>query len=201
MGNEILEKTSKEVFQTIERWEAFLELVSKKSEIEKYWYKKFAEHVVKKEVPNEKWLCNYNNSKHLYWQLKSSRFNDESLSIWAEKNIKGEIELILWASSKHYNINEINRVLFEDGKYQPIRDVFNVDKRELDEWEHEYIFRKKIEFYNSNSIISNESLSWYMGINPEIIYSQLMDEINKLTSIENTKLLENLHSSCILKYK
>ena len=196
MGSVLLNRISEEVFSDLDKWESFLELIDKKSELEIFWYQKFNKLALDNELKIPGWIRNSNGS-HLYWKLENSNLNDRSLSIWFENAKNGEFEISLWASKENYNIEKLNNQLKDDIKFNSIKEIFNL-KGEIDSsYNNEYIFKLKPTFYFENTIANNSNIYWYLGNKFQEIYLQLHDVVQKIASEQNTKLLEELHINCL----
>lgn len=189
MEEEILTRISKEVFPSVEKWDSFIELSKKKQELEKFWYKTFAEYV-KKNFNSEKWLCETNGSYHLYWKLVSEKIsNTEALSIWFENG-----KLSIWASSRIYKIDELNNLLHKDYAYESIRRIFKDNEYKDNSPSNEYIFTIVPTISVEN--LNNENRNWFLGNKPEEFWKELKKIIEQLTNEENTNLFEILNKNC-----
>ncbi len=198
MGNELLNRTSKEVFNSIEKWNAFLELISKKEELELFWYQNFKRFVLENKIKIPGWICS-SNGNHLFWQLESSDLQEKSLSIWFESKGKGEFEIVMWASKEAYHIEELNKELKVNNSYISIKEVFKLNGEIDPNYHNEYIFSIKPDFCFENREVNNSNIYWYLGNKSKEMYDQLNDLIKNILNTQNTTLLEHLHKSCIKK--
>jgi len=182
-------------FDTPEKWNAFVELVNKKEEIEKRWWRKLIETVYIREI-NEKnpdWdvMCD-KNWTNIRWLIKDEKVG--SLLIYFCQDY-----LSVTYDCNFLNEKEVNKLLFDKHKFEIIKtcfdriDVSNDETIELQEY-HNFTFGST---YDGK--IPIDTLLWYAGNRTDEFADQLIKKVRKFQKDEITVLFKEINERCRIK--
>lgn len=187
MNQELL-KQAKALFDSPEKWNAFIELVYQKDNIRTQWYQTLKEEVDKtfktKYFSNDWDFKIWGNSSY-QWFLKE--YTENSISLWFEDGI-----FSLFASDAH-NIEEVYR-LIKSETFAPLTNCF---ERIDNSFQGGYILKEERNFsFNTpyDTRFDFERLSWFAGNQTVVFASQISDKVNKFRlDSKMTQLLNELN--------
>lgn len=186
MNQELL-KQAKEMFDTPEKWNAFLELLSHKDNIRNDWYIKLKEEATKKfstEEFVEGWVFNAWSTCDLQWYQKEH--GDKSIGLlfgWGG-------EMTLYCDANYFDTIKINDLLRTE-KFSPLLSCFNrIDRfydggrlaSEVRNFNFESPYDTKFDF---------DRLSWFAGNKTEDFIKQISEKVNKYRKSQQMNLLLN----------
>ncbi len=181
MKNKLISQTA-EVFNSIEKWNTFNELVNIRNDIEYNYFKKAKEPILNYyyNKPSEKWFCEPWGDKNidLKWYLKDFGINSLSIAIgW-----RFELHLRL-DDLETFDTEKISELL-KTSKYGKILTAFDRIDRQFEP------NMKAMEYRNYNFGSVNDGnlfpteLSWYIANRTDDFLSQLTTKIDRFISNE-----------------
>ena len=166
------------MFDTSEKWSAFLELSSLKDDIKRQWYEKLKKAVrsrfwVKEET--DQWTFSHPNNIYQDFRWYLTEFGSESLGLrtcdW--------IGYGLWVNPSCYNSQEIFSLL-HNSKYSRIMDLLRQDIS-FPAAGQDWILQEQGNFnfespYDTHFTV--DSLSWFAGNKTEELTDQIVEKID-----------------------
>jgi len=207
--NEKLIQKAMEMFDnadnTAKKWDAFLELVKLKEDIQDRWWLKLIDAVYKHEL-NEgspDWVAEKiekeikekdKNKNTVHWVIKwfIKGESDGSLEVCFDK---GTLKIA-------YDCNYLNEKKIEDlfkEDFDIIKSCFDrVDENETDtiDWWENYNFYFGSHF---DGKIPVETLAWYAGNRTDEFVKQLIAKVRKFQTDEITALFKEINKKCCIK--
>lgn len=187
MNQELL-KQAKALFDSPEKWNAFLELVWQKDAIRAQWYQALKEEIDKAFKTNyfaDAWDFKIRGSFSYQWFLKAHTEN--SISLWFEDGI-----FSLFASDSH-DIEEIYK-LIKTETFAPLTNCF---ERIDNSFQGGYIIKEERNFSFGNPYDSRfdvDRLSWFAGNKTTDLAIQIAEKVNKFRlDKQMTQLLSELN--------
>ncbi len=184
--NQQLITQAQAIFDTPEKWNSFLELISLKDEIRNQWYTKLKEDAIMKFSTDE----HVDGWAFKAWGLWDMRWYQEK---HGEKSISIVLswwgQIALWCDSSRYNMSELERQLNNE-TFAPLKTCFT----RLDGFNNENCLLyecRNYSFENSpyNTKFDLERLAWYAGNNTELFLSQIVEKVNRFRKDEQMNLL------------
>lgn len=184
MNQELLKQT-KALFDSPEKWNAFLELVWQKDEIRNQWFIKLKEEANKKFTTDEfvdGWVFNSWGVCDMHWYQKEH--GDKSISLFL-----GWLgELTLHCNSDFYDIAKINDLLRTE-RFSPLLSCLN----RIDRFFEGGRFAIEIRNFSFGSPYDTkfdaDRLAWFAGNQTDIFLNQIIDKVNKLRKDEKMNIL------------
>lgn len=186
MNQELL-KQAKAMFDTPEKWNAFVELLYQKDEIRNQWFLKLKEEANKKfstEEFVEGWVFNSWSTCDLHWYQKEH--GDKSIGLlfgwWGE--------MTLYCDANYFDTVKIHDLLRTE-KFSPLLSCFNrIDRfydggrlaSEVRNFNFESPYDTKFDF---------DRLSWFAGNKTEDFINQISEKVNKYRKSQEMNLLLN----------
>ena len=177
------------LFDTPEKWNAFLDLVSEKESIKYYWHSTLKKALSKrfKEDPMEKWVFDKNG---MTWYLKE--FGKDSLAIWLEDYT----DYSLWVKPDYFDSDKVTELL-KKKEYSSIPSLFTQPYVKYQEGN--YKFREKMNYifdiFDKQYINLNiEQLAWFAEHKTEDFVNQIAEKVDRFRKDkELTKLFQELN--------
>lgn len=178
---QILINQSMVMFDTPEKWNAFLELHSIKDLIKNQWYEKLRISLLSrfnKDEAMDKWKFSFSNGHQDYrWYL--AEFNSESLCL----RTCNLTTFGLWFNPGNHDSKKIYNLL-HTSKYSIILDILRPDQLfPANDW----VLQETGNFsFNSpyNSQFNEEHLSWFAGNETDKLTDQIVEKINRFRKDE-----------------
>lgn len=189
--NQELIKQAMVMFDSPEKWNAFLELVGQKDAIRNQWQTKLKEEANKKFSTDES-IDGWSFKSWGNWTMKwyQTKHGEDSIAIWFEDG-----QISLWCDSKIFRIEDIHKKLKTE-EFKPLFDSFS---RIDNSFEEGYLV-KEIRNFSFNSPFDTkfdvDRLSWFAGNETENFLNQIVEKVNKFRKDEKiNSLLDELNSS------
>ena len=184
MNQELL-KQAKAMFDSPEKWNAFLELVCQKDEIRNQWYQKLKEEANKKFSTDEfveGWVFNSWGVWDLHWYQKEH--GDKSIGLligwWGE--------MTLYCNSDFYDTVKIHDLLRTE-RFAPLLSCFNRIDR-FYEGGRLAIEMRNFSFGSPHDTkFDTDRLSWYAGNQTDDFLNQLVEKVNRYRKNEEMNSL------------
>lgn len=184
MNQELL-KQAKAMFDSPEKWNAFLELVCQKDEIRNQWYQKLKEEANKKFSTDELvegWVFNSWGVWDLHWYQKVH--GDKSIGLligwWGE--------MTLYCNSDFYDTVKIHDLLRTE-RFAPLLSCFNRIDR-FYEGGRLAIEMRNFSFGSPHDTkFDTDRLSWYAGNQTDDFLNQLVEKVNRYRKNEEMNSL------------
>jgi len=185
------------IFDSFEKWEAFLTLYDSRDELKRRYYQDFKrdlnKHFGKNNVNNWSFSAPYN--EQFRWYLTS--LTQESICIlWY---VDG---LVLWANPSNFNL-PLAKDLLSTPEYSAILDCFeNLDSlsmphaHHLVEEKHRYSFHNNSIVYDGTVESNLYKLGWLARSRSSELITQLEKKIARFQTTEITDLLLELNKKC-----
>jgi hypothetical protein len=187
MNQELLNQ-AKAMFDSPEKWNAFLELLWQKDNIKNQWYLNLKEDITKTfstDFFSKDWDIKIRGNFSYQWFLKA--YGENSISIWIEDGI-----LSLFASDAH-DIEEVYK-LIKSENFAPLVNCF---KRIDVSYQGGYIIKEERNFSFGTSTDERfdfEKLAWFAGYRTKEFTKQIADKVNRFRLNEDvTNLLSELN--------
>ena len=198
MGTELLAQAMK-LFDTLDKWNAYLELVKAKEEIKKGYFSRLRKEIVRKEYSDS-------SRGNTFWSLIDDEFErcicfltefgkDSIGLVWDSKSFT------LWGHPNTCDVNKANDLL-ATSEFEPIKSCFDT-KHLSPQTYKEHFFKQKHKFefsdgqaYSAYDSESHDILSWFAGNKTEEMARLIIDQVNKFRTPEITKLLIELNTKC-----
>lgn len=185
MNNNIL-KQATELFDVVEKWDAFVELVNQQDKIKELWWNELQECVHKRGTNPEWRVYKYDGTEKLIWYLSNAEQGESSTSIYFD----GQYICVYF-----YNGIDQQKAqeLVKDERFQKIIDCFDNAEKGTGRyfvWEK---FKLKIK---DEEISGTDKLAWYAGNKTEEFANQLLEKIQKLQTSEITNLFREINEEC-----
>lgn len=190
MNQELLKK-AKAMFDSPEKWNAFLELVWQKDEIRNQWFIKLKEETAKKFATDEfveGWVFNTWGVWDMHWYQKDH--GDKSISLllgwWGEMTLN--------CNSDHYDTIKIQELLRTE-KFAPLLTCFSRIDRHF-EGGRIAIEMRNFSFGSAyDTKFNTDKMGWYAGNRTEDFVKQIADKVNKYRKDEKmNSLLHELNT-------
>lgn len=184
MNQELL-KQAKAMFDSPEKWNAFLELLWQKDEIRNQWYQKLKEEANKKFSTDEfveGWVFNSWGVWDLHWYQKEH--GDKSIGLligwWGE--------MTLYCNSDFYDTVKIHDLLRTE-RFAPLLSCFNRIDR-FYEGGRLAIEMRNFSFGSPHDTkFDTDRLSWYAGNQTDDFLNQLVEKVNRYRKNEEMNSL------------
>lgn len=189
MNEELLQKAML-LFDTPEKWNAFVELANNKDEIHNRWWKSLQNAVYQHELRelNPDWGITIWSDCDIKWFIKDN--TDKFLVIQFTKEY-----FRVFSNFGALDINKVNE-LIKDPRFDCIRNAFDrIDgtNHETLAWEYRnFSFGTIFDCKFPNSSI----LSWYAGNKTDEFADQLIRKVRKLQTPEITELFREINQKC-----
>ena len=174
--------STKDIFDSPEKWETFLDLDLLKDKITAQWYSKLGDELHLKIKLNPEW--SYNKSG-MQWYLE--KYGRKSLSIWLEK-----AKFSLWADGYYYDLDKI-RELLKDSRFMPI--YYGMPFKESI-MQGNYIIEELGRYTfgsHCDNCYTDDQLAWYAGNRTEEFAMQVKQRVDHFMKKEITDLLIELN--------
>ncbi|ATA93256.1 hypothetical protein ACIRNY_01740 [Capnocytophaga canimorsus] len=185
MNNNIL-KQAAELFDTAEKWNAFVELVNQQENVKELWWNKLQESVCKRGTQPKWTVYKYDGTEKLIWYLSDAEQGKSSTSIYFDGQY---ICVYFYSGIDHQKAQE----LVKNVKFDKILNCFDNPEKGSGQyflWEN---FKLKID---GEEISELDKLAWYAGNKTEEFANQLLEKIQKLQTVEITELFEEINKEC-----
>ena len=194
MNQELLNK-AKEMFDSPEKWNAFLDLVGQKNAITNQWFVKLKEEANKKflnEESVEDWIFKPYGDWDLHWYQKEH--GDKSVSLYMAYSG----EMALSCNADFYDTSKIQDLL-RTQKFAPLLSCFN----RIDKFYDGGRLAIEIRNYSFGSPYDTkfdvDRLGWYAGNQTEEFLNQIVAKVNKYR--KNREMNSLLHELNLLAKK
>ena len=187
MNQELLNQT-KAMFDSPDKWNAFLEILYEKDNIRNQWYLNLKEDITKTfstDYFSKEWDIKIRGNFSYQWFLKA--YGENSISLWIEDGI-----LSLFASETH-DIEEVYK-LIKSENYAPLVNCFTrIDVS----FQGGYIIKEERNFtfgVSTDERFDFEKLAWFAGNKTKELTKQIVDKVNRFRLNEEiTNLLSELN--------
>lgn len=185
MNQELIEQ-AKAMFDSPEKWNAFLELVWQKDTIRNQWFAKLKEEANKMFSTVERvdgWDFKYWGTWNMEWYQKEH--GERSIALWFEDG-----QISLWCDESFFDITQIYEQLKSE-KFSPLINSFS---RIDNSFEGGYLV-KEIRNYSFNSPYDTkfdlDRLSWFAGNETGNFLNQIAEKVNRFRKNTEINLLLN----------
>jgi hypothetical protein len=184
--------------ESVEKWNAFIELCFGRSEIRKYYFMKFRSSM----------LTHFSKNIIIPWDFVS--INEEEYR-WFINDYKQDSIVLFWDVNRLYlrcnpslvKVVEANDLL-KTPEYAPIISCFDScdvigygGQREYLYGEtHRYKFNETEFIQRTDNEQGHLELSWYAGNKTDELIKQITDKVNRFRTPEITKLMVDLNEKC-----
>lgn len=188
--NEELIQQAIQLFDTPEKWNAFIELMNRNGEIQNRWWKKLQNAVYDREIrePNPDWDIYIWNYWDIMWYIKGQSTKSLAIHFWGDA-------FRVYSNFGELDINKVSE-LIKEPRFDCIRNAFDrIDgtNHETIAWEHRnFSFGTIFDCKFPDS----RSLSWYAGNKTEEFADQIIRKVRKLQTPEITDLFKEINQKC-----
>ena len=189
MNEELLQKAM-QLFDTAEKWNSFCELMGRKDDMQKRWWKKLQTEVYQREQKNG--ICDWDifieNQWDIRWFIKGETRNTICVHFWADR------------FRVFYNYGDLDKdkvfELLKDPKFDIIKSC--IDRIEGSDNETICWEERNFAFGTSydNCFPDRQTLSWYAGNETEKFADQLIAKVRKFQTPEITALFKEINEKC-----
>lgn len=189
MNEELLQQAML-LFDTAEKWNAFVELLNRNGEIQTRWWKSLQNAVYQRELKesNPDWDIYIWNNSDIKWFIKGESPN--SLVI----HFSGEY-FRTFSNAGALEFNKVNE-LIKDPRFDCIRNAFD----RIDGTNHETIAWEHRNFSFGTIFVckfpDHRTLSWYAGNRTEEFADQIIRKVRRLQTPEITDLFREINQKC-----
>lgn len=191
MNQHLINKAA-DLFQDVESWEAFLELITVKGHITETWYKSATMVLRQKynEEPIPGWnMCAWDGSERdTWWYLDSFGANSIGIGFgWRYVLCFGHFN---YRTDYNHKLGEMLNNL----KYKRIREAFRGDYKSPGDYNFVFSQAKYFPFNGSEpKEVDDDVLAWYAGKNTENFVNQALEKVRAFQSSEVTQLFTELN--------
>lgn len=159
------------IFDSSEKWDAFIELDKSKDKIVKYWQKIFLEKIRKKVEENKSsdWKFRYWREFSYGWYLEKS--GPESLYLLLEDNC-----FSIWINSNYFN----SQLIAEQYKTSRLFSFFH--SSEISNGGN--YLAKKEHYFKDDNIFDINHISWFMGNDNQEFIDKLYEDLSSFMDNE-----------------
>lgn len=176
-----------ELFDTYEKWEAFIDLYYQKDSIKYHWFNKLKMRIESDFNKNkiEGWSCKpfKLGIDDVRWFLKE--FGENSICLALEAN-----KISVWCNNAVFESDKARELLRNDLKYEELYNKLITIGSLSGEGEGGYFVSENIKFL---SLGTPDSLAWYAQGHTEDFLKKIVDIVEKFTTPEITLLLSDLN--------
>ncbi len=188
MNRELLNETIK-IFDSPEKWKAFVELSNQKDNINIQWCanlrKELSKYYLHESNLDPKWDFKFNNDFEFNWFLKDYP-DSHFASLWFEIKFNGRFSLFS-SNNPKYVIS-----LIKQQKFLPLLNCFEATIDSSVEDGYIIYEEDNFRFENQNdSDLDFDRLSWFAGNETDSFKNQIIDKVNKFINVTN--LLEDIN--------
>lgn len=200
MTEEMLQKAMA-LFDTPEKWNAFVELANEKENIRNRWFKKLQQELINLTNSDEKhpdWTCRFWGFWDIEWRLNDNKKTYLSLHSW------GGLRCRLCINSENQDKRRmINELLKKDSRNTLLMSFFNIisvgDQYSDVPWEGNLNFNfDKIDIFkgydgdwkDKNNILS--TFAWYAYNDTANVAKLIMEQVDKVRTPEITDLFRKV---------
>lgn len=195
MNKELIE-SAQAIFDSVEKWNAFMELHSAKDEIRALWFRKFRTKMTEHFYTNDVvpgWSSRGWGDWDMIWHVE--KLGEEFMSLWFRDGNR----LGFWVNGNQFNVQAVGARL-KTPKYAELTSGLRPDES----FSNSFIFFETGNFhFNSpfDGSFGATHLSWYAGHEPDELIRQIAEKVNyyrkseKLTNL----LIELYHEEGIKK--
>lgn len=193
MTEEMLQKAMA-LFDTPEKWNAFVELSHERDFIRNRWFKKLQQKLVSLSFADDEhpeWICSIWNDWDIEWRLKS--FDNKYLSFhtWAGFNCR------LWIRNVDDGTREkVYAYLESDVRFSQMcsfYELVNINKKPSEvPWDAHFIFNFSKDFNNRSWDAMVRSFAWHAGNDTDNVARQIMEQVDKIRTPEMTDLFRKV---------
>jgi hypothetical protein len=184
------------MFDSYDKWNAFIELSNSRSDIRKRYFEKLKLGLLKHFTDNyrEQWQFAAILPEQYRWFIKD--YGQESICLLWRTN-----DLVLWCNPQFFNATEA-RDLLNTPDFNSIFGCFdNIDTlstpylHHFCEERHRYNF-DDLTSYSATNEENHDKLSWFAGNKTNEMIKQIADKINKFRTPEITEMFIDLNKRC-----
>jgi hypothetical protein len=195
MDQELITKAMK-MFDTYEKWNAFIELSNSKQEIRKRYFERLKTALISHFVKdvNDSWGFTVMWQEQYRWFIRE--YGPESICLlWRVQ------DLVLWCNAQYFDAQLVNEAL-NSPEFNPIFNCFTyTDTRSSTALHHFCEEKHRFNFEDSTSYSgpdeeNADKLAWFAGIKTEEMVRQIATQVNKFRTEEITTLLRELNRRC-----
>jgi hypothetical protein len=190
MNEELLQQAAS-LFDSPEKWSAFVELMNKSEEIQNRWWEKLQQEVLHKEKKdlNSNWDIDVWDHWNIEWYIKGEADNTFIIHFWGDG--LGVYNYSVLDNSKVKN-------LIQESRFDIIKDCFDgIDGRDKNS---QTIAQENGNFtfgsIHDERFKDKRSLVWYAGNRTEEFANQLINKVRKLQTEEITNLFKEINEKC-----
>ncbi len=174
------------LFDTQEKWEAFIELCNQRDKIKYHWFNllkvRIESHFKEKKIDG--WSCKFIKPgiDDVRWFL--NEFGDNSICLALEAN-----KISVWCNDAYFESAKARELLGNEHKelYNRLIDIVSPsDER------GSYLISENLKFF---SLGTSDSLAWYAQSQTDDFLTKIVDIVEKFTTPEITILLSDLNRS------
>jgi hypothetical protein len=195
MSEEVI-KQAMNLFDKVEKWDAFLELSNKRGDIINRYFGRLKSRINQLSVNNESisWNLLINTQESYRWYINDVGPNSICIN-WDLNCFR------LWCDPNFRDAGKAKRLLTQS-EFLPIRNCFqNLDTISNPVIHHFFEDRNRFSFSDglSYSVIEAENrdkLSWFAGNKTDEMAKLIMDKVNRFWTPEITQLLRELNAEC-----
>jgi len=184
------------LFDTFDKWNAFIELSNGRGEIRKRYFEKLKSQLLNhfsKDV-NQYWRFSIINNEQ--YRCFLSDYGQESICLfWCVDDLK------LWCNPQLFDA-ALARELLNTPEFNPILNCFDYidtlsspNLHHFCEEKHRFIFEDSTSYIATNES-NHDKLSWFAGNKTEEMTVHIAAQINKFRTPEITELLIELNNRC-----
>lgn len=187
--NEELLKQAMSLFDSIDKWAAFIELINKNGDIQNRWRKKLKQEVVNRErfeLGNEWDISIDSNGDFITWFIRDATINSINIG-YADNHLR-----VFYEKLDTEKVNE----LIKNPRFDKIKQCFD----RIDGQDNATIAWETNNFYFDTPYDGNFSdtrlLAWFAGNRTEEFADQLINKVRKFQTPEITELFREINLKC-----
>ena len=193
MKNLLLNK-AKELFDTPEKWNTFIELSNLKDKIKDDWFKELFNSIKKHFLQNpvNDWSFETSDNLNFWWFLTGYGESSLALDLYLDNKFS------LWIDGDVFDIQKVLE-LVKSNAYTPLLLKFN--NYIINEDDH--IIKEEHSFVFENQIINDYdeyTLSWFAGKKTDLFAKQIIEKVDSFRKDETIiKLFTEINEKCKIK--
>lgn len=191
MSNSLIRDAAK-IFDSSNRWDSFLEMITLKESIVQHWYDQLHTKIFNKySIENETWGFISRGNGSYSWFLKGDGYGPDSLAIWLE----GYTKFSLWAAPGSFDSDKI-RTTLKSEKYSQLIETFGGQLSNNSGYQITEDGNFTFSDASKNGSFDRDSLAWFAGNKTEELFEQICKKVDNLLDDSITTLIKEL---CIPK--
>jgi hypothetical protein len=194
--NQELIKQAQDLFDSYDKWNAFIELSNSRGKIREKYFEKLklglSKHFVNESRDN--WSFTIYSNEQYRWFI--TEFGKNSICLLWRVN-----DLVLWCDPPFIDVPKVIDLL-NTPKFIPILNCFDFMDSVSTSYPHHFCEEKLRYKFNDESSYSgpdeenHEKLSWFAGNKTDEMILQIAEKVNRFRTTEITSLLIELNEIC-----